>query len=188
MPPLIRFFVFGSNESDLRTRVETFIMKILLSLALIFFSVFTAVAQTARLSHKDLNPLEGGKWVGSLTYLDYSSGKSTSIKSDISVSKLSDRKWSFAFTYPDEPKANSKDNVILGDHGRTFDGETVVERTKLRDGVTRLVTSRAGKDNDKPATIRHTYLISKREFSIKKEVKLDSGGDYFERHIYSWRR
>jgi hypothetical protein len=163
-------------------------MKTLLSIALIAVSVCAVAAQNSKLSGKDWKPLEGGTWVGTLTYLDYSSGKRTSIKSNIAVAKLSDRKWSFDFTYPEEPKANSKDIVVLTDDGKTFDGETVIQRAKLKDGVIRIVTSRAGKDNDKPCTIRHTYLVSKTEFSMRKDVRLDSGGDYFERHTYSWRR
>jgi len=163
-------------------------MKLLFAATLLTLFVLAAPAQSSKLSSNDLKPLEGGLWTGTLTYLDYSSGKRTSIKSNIAVARSGQRKWSFDFTYPEEPKANSKDDVLLSEDGKTFDGETVLEKTKLKGGATRIVTSRTGMDNDKPANIRHTYLISKTEFSIKKDVKPEGGSEYFERNTYAWRR
>ena len=185
---MARFSALLSTESISRSGDESLIMKALASVTLVALFAFSAVAQNTKLVPKELKVLEGAAWTGTLTYLDYSSGKKTSIKSDLTISKLGERKWSFAFTYPDEPKANSKDDVLLSEDGRTFDGETVVERTKLKNGILRIVTSRPGKDNDKPATIRHTYLFSKTEFSIRKDVKLDGGTEFFERNTYSWQR
>ncbi|MBK8301902.1 MAG: hypothetical protein WBC19_09685 [Pyrinomonadaceae bacterium] len=166
-------------------------MKILLTLFAVTIALtVTTAAQTAKISAKDLKPLEGDQWIGNLTYLDYQSKKPTSIKSNVTVTRnATDKlKWTFAMQYPLEPKANRTEDIILSPDGKTFDGETVIERTKLPDGMLRIVTSKPGKDDNRPATLRHTYLVGKKTFSIKKEVKLDSETEYFERNTYSWTR
>jgi hypothetical protein len=166
-------------------------MKTLLTLFAVTIALsITASAQSAKISAKDLKPLEGSQWIGNLTYLDYQSKKPTSIKSNVTVTRnATDKlKWTFAMQYPLEPKANRTEDIVLSSDGKTFDGETVIERTKLPDGTLRIVTSKPGKDDDRPATLRHTYLVGKKTFSIKKEVKLDSETEYFERNTYSWTR
>lgn len=165
--------------------MKTTLCLILLTLV----SALTAFSQDS-VTGADLKPLEGAKWVGELTYLDYSSNKRTSIKSDLTISRSMDKEgiWIFDFEYPLEPKANSKKDVKLADDGREFDGEAISERKKLADGTLRIVTTSRGKDNGKDATYIKTYLIGKTSFSIKKEVKIDGGSETFERNTYSWTR
>ncbi len=69
-----------------------------------------------------------------------------------------------------------------------IDDEKIVERESLAGGVLRLVTERRGKDNDKDALFRYTYLIGKSSFSIGKEVRPEGATKFFERNRYSWRR
>lgn len=147
------------------------------------------VLSQARLTPNDLKPLEGSKWIGSLTYLDYGSGKKASIKSNLSVSRKpgSSNQWLFAYEYPDEPKANSSDELTLSADGTIFDGETVLEKNKSS-GKVRFVTTTMGTDNKKPATFRYTYVFSDRELMIRKEVRVEGSNDYFERNVYSWTR
>lgn len=166
-------------------------MKTLLTVfAVTIVLVFTASAQTASVSAKDLKPLEGKTWTGNLTYLDYQSKKPTSIKSNVTIShsKTDKLTWIFNMEYPLESVANSKDEVKLSRDGMKFDGETVTERTKLSDGSLRVVTSRIGKDDNRDATFRHTYLISKKAFSMRKDVKFDGESEFFERNTYTWAR
>lgn len=138
----------------------------------------------------DLKQLEGAKWVGELTYLDYSSNKRTTIKSNVTISRSTDKEsiWIFDFEYPLEPKANSKKDVKLATDGREFDGETVSERKKLADGTLRIVTTSRGKDNGRDATYIKTYSIGIKSFSVKKEVRIDGSSEIFERNTYSWTR
>jgi hypothetical protein len=152
--------------------------------------VCSASAQSSRISAKDLRPLEGKQWVGVLTYLDYNSKKTASIRSNIEVtrSKTDGLSWFFELQYPLEPGANSRDTVKLSPDGRTLDGENVIERKKLANGVLRIVTVKAGKDDNRDAVFRHTYLISKSSFSIKKEVRFDGTAEFFERHTFVWTR
>ncbi|MEP6705268.1 MAG: hypothetical protein ABJB34_10735, partial [Acidobacteriota bacterium] len=84
--------------------------------------------------------------------------------------------------------ANKKSIVKISKDGKTFDEETVVERINLPNKTLRIVTTNNGTDNDKPAVFRHTYLLSKQSFSIKKEVKYEGTNEFFERNEYSWIR
>jgi hypothetical protein len=155
--------------------------------AALFALVIATLVSAQSLKRSDVKRLEGGKWIGTLTYRDYASGKPVSIRSNLSVSSKTPWTWTFAYEYPDEPKANSSDDVTLSENGKTFDGEAVVSRSKRRGSLT-VVTTARGKDNDRPATIRHTYVIETGTFTVKKEVLIDGEMEYFERHTYAWKR
>lgn len=159
-------------------------------IAVIFALAISEYSQSPRITAGDLRPLEGKQWIGELTYLDYQSKKPTSIKSNVTVSRSSSDKlkWTFTMQYRLEPKADRVDEVVLSEDGRTFDSETVTERTKLPDGTLKIVTTKNGKDDDRNATFRHTYLIGRSVFSIKKEVRFDGSDTYFERNTYRWTR
>lgn len=128
--------------------------------------------------------------MGTLVYLDYRSNKEVSIPSNLTVteSEGDNLTWIFEYEYPKEPKANSKANVILTKDGARINDEVVVERQILDGGILRLVTERRGKDNDRDALFRYTYLIGESTFSIKKEVRPEGSTQFFERNRYSWKR
>ena len=128
--------------------------------------------------------------MGTLTYLDYGSGKEVSIKSSLTVksAKSDGRAWDFDFIYPDEPNANESERVTLSADGRSLNNENVVSARSAADGTLKVVTEVTGKDNGKDATIRHTYSINESSFSIRKEVRLVGSTDFFVRNVYSWVR
>jgi hypothetical protein len=66
--------------------------------------------------------------------------------------------------------------------------ETVVERSSPDGGTLKIVTERRGKDNNKDALFRYTYLIGVSSFSIRKEVRPHGAAEFFERNRYSWKR
>lgn len=160
--------------------------------ALLVVSYFTALAfpQTPRVQAGDLRRLTGTRWMGVLTYLDYRSNKRVSIPSNLTVTQSAgdEMSWVFEYRYPGEPKANSKRAVTVTGGGSLIDGEEVIERTALDGGALRIVTERAGSDNDKKALFRHTYLFAASSFSIKKEVRYEGTAEFFERNLYSWER
>jgi hypothetical protein len=161
---------------------------------ILLFAIFALVgstrAQTAKMSSSDLRPLEGIAWTGELSYLEYGSKKSVSIKSNVVVNRDSaDKlKWKFAFSYPHEPNANREEIVVLTCDGKAFDGENVTERKKLKDGTLLIVTSSPGKDDDRDAIFRHTYTIGRNTFSIRKDVRFVGESEFFERNTYRWSR
>ncbi|HEX7177685.1 MAG TPA: hypothetical protein VF240_20670 [Pyrinomonadaceae bacterium] len=160
--------------------------------ALLILSSFAGLAfpQTPKVRAEDLRPLTGAQWTGSLTYLDYRANKKVSIPSNLTVTQLAgdEMSWVFEYQYPDEPKANSKQTVTLSKDGTVIDGETVIERTSLDGRMLRIVTEQTGKDNDKDALFRYTYLLGPSSFSLKKEVRPEGVAEFFERNQYSWKR
>ena len=60
----------------------------------------------------------------------------------------------------------------LGSDVRTFDGETVIERTQLPNGILKIALTKPGHDDDRDSGFRHTYRIGKASFSIKKGIQI----------------
>ncbi|MGH9903627.1 MAG: hypothetical protein ACRD68_17610 [Pyrinomonadaceae bacterium] len=149
-----------------------------------------AFPQTPRVQAEDLRRLTGARWTGALVYVDYGSNKEVSIRSNLTVTQSpgDEASWVFDYEYPDEPKANGKQVVTLGKDGTAIGGETVIERSSLDDGALKVVTERRGKDNNRDALLRFTYLIGASSFSIRKEVRPEGAAEFFERNRYSWKR
>lgn len=141
-------------------------------------------------SVKDFKPAFG-KWKGTLTYLDYSSGKPYTMPANITISTnpQDDRQLIFAYEYPDEPKANEIDTIRISADGKIVDDSQVVSRKKSK-GVLEVITAYSGNDgnDNKKATIRHTYLIGKRSFSNRKEVKFEGEEKWILRNEYKMSR
>ncbi|HMS33398.1 MAG TPA: hypothetical protein PKC91_04860 [Ignavibacteria bacterium] len=137
----------------------------------------------------DLNILTGKKWTGKLTYLDYSSNKLVSIPAEVTVLNAEDSDaFIFINGYPDEPKANNTDTVRIEENGKKFGNETVTERISETDGILKIITSEEGMDNDKPAVIRHTYIISSTGFTIIKDVRYEGENNFINRNTCLFER
>lgn len=167
-------------------------MNFLISVLLIATHLFApaVVPRAPKVTDKDLRPLTGALWTGTLTYLDYRSNKKVSIPSTLTVTQSAEdkRSWVFDYKYPDEPKADGKETVTLGKDGRAINDETVTERTKLSGGALRIVTEKKGRDNDRDAVFRYTYMLSAKSFSIRKDVRYEGATEFFERNEFSWKR
>ena len=166
-------------------------MSFMVSVLLVALVPFTFVfPQAPRARAEDFRGLAGARWTGTLVYLDYGRNKEVSIPSNLTVTQSPEdpAAWVFEYEYPDEPKANGKRAVTLGGGGATVDGGAVVERTSLDGGALRIVAERRGKDNDRDALLRYTYLIGRSSFSIRKEVRPEGASEFFERNRYSWER
>ena len=166
-------------------------MKALILAVLLGSQLFGPVSlKEARIKRDDLQILTGAQWSGTLTYLDYRSKKKVSIPANLTVKPNGADKWSwvFEYEYPDEPKANSKEIVQLSKDGRSLNGEVVLERTSLPDDTVKFVTEKKGEDNNRPASIRYTYSLNAKSFSIKKEVRYADEDQFFERNGFDWKR
>lgn len=159
-----------------------------LALLLSLFAMILQVNAQTRLTSKDLESMIGN-WKGTLTYKDYSSGKETAIRSNLSISSPKPNNFSFAATYPDEPKANSTDMVVLSADGRMLDGERVLNVMRLTDGLKIVTESRGPDGNDnKMASFRHTYQWFDDSFMIKKEVRFDGTKEWILRNESNYLR
>ncbi len=126
-----------------------------------------------------------GNWKGKLTYLDYTSGKPYSILANIKI-RLTDNKGGYImrYEYPDEPHANSMDTTYVND--KLFGKDKIVEFRKATEGGFILVTEKEGEDgNDhKKATLRHTYTLKAKTFSVVKDVKFEGSDKWIKRNEY----
>jgi hypothetical protein len=94
----------------------------------------------------------------------------------------------FEYEYPEEPHANSKEIVELSRDGRSMNGEVVLERNSLTDKTVRFLTEKKGQDNNRNASIRFTYSVNAKSFSIRKEVRYEGEDQFFERNGFVWQR
>ena len=132
-----------------------------------------------------------GEWKGSLTYLDYSSGKPFTMPANVTLTNSANQnELVFAFTYPKEPKANGNDTLHIGNQGMEIDGAAVVSKKVNLDGVLEIITEKKSVDgnDNKKAVIRHIYTIYNNTFSNRKEVKFDGEEKWILRNEYSFIR
>ncbi len=144
----------------------------------------------AKISSTDFKPLIGF-WKGSLTYLDYSTGKPYTMPADIEIKrKGKTQTYSFENKFPNEPKANSTDTISISKTGDRINAEIIRSRKKLVSGNLEIITEENGVDgnDNKKAIFRHTYLIGENLFSKKKEVKFDGTNEWIKRHEYTYQK
>ncbi|MBA4198653.1 MAG: hypothetical protein C0459_13980 [Chitinophaga sp.] len=135
--------------------------------------------------------LAEGKWKGSLTYLDYTSGKPYTMPADIVVfiNPLNKNEVILQHIYPDEPKANGYDTLTINNNGTQLNSALVTGNTFIKTIKTIVTEEKAVDGNDrKPATIKHTYTISNDSFIIKKEVLFNETTNWLLRNTYSFLR
>lgn len=145
----------------------------------------------AAIAATDFDALSAATWNGTLTYLDYSSGRSTTIRSTLRVERVGEGAWRFAVGYNDEPHADGADEWRLEDAGRALRSGDSVERVVSRHeaaGRVEITTEQHGEDDGKPATIRRVRVIAARECSLAKFVRFDGSQEFFRRHEYRWAR
>ncbi len=166
-------------------------LKSHLTLIITFLIITNCNAQiNSKISVKDFDTLVGS-WQGTLTYLDYSSGKPYTMSADIDVKRIEKtNKFSFSNIYPKETSANSVDTITISKHGIYIDKELVKSTQNLPDGDIEIITEEFAKDgNDhKPATIRHTYTFGKTTYINKKDVQFVGDTEWINRHKYSYIR
>ncbi|OWY21333.1 hypothetical protein C7N43_24210 [Sphingobacteriales bacterium UPWRP_1] len=164
----------------------------LLSTALFVFITFSWTAEpgTAKVCLKDFELLVGS-WQGSLTYLDYTSGKPYTMPVNLTIGRIGkSNAFIFANAYPDEPGANATDTVTIAKNRQYIDDEMVVSRKKIPGGAIEIITQKNGKDGNEQenARFRYTYKIGRNEFRRIKEVKFEGENSWIKRHEYAFER
>lgn len=170
--------------------------KINLIIWAVLFSSSILIAQTSIDSNKrfieksDIQNLMG-EWDGTLTYIDYNTSNPYSMPSQLEIkTKKKHQKLLLYYTYPNEPKANSKSKIRISKDRSKINNKSIISRTKLLDGTTQIITEFSGKDgNDhKSATIRNIYIIGDETFIVRKEVQFDGTTEWLKRNEYNFNR
>ena len=164
-------------------------LSIILSLALLI-TVNTNAQTSFKIIQKDFNKLSG-TWQGTLTYLDYSSGKPYTMPANIEVNRIKKtNQFVFSNIYPNEMSANSRDTITISADGKYIDKELIKSRRKLPNGDIEIITEEPGKDgnDNKPAIFRHTYTIGLSTYTNKKDVKFEGETVWINRHEYSYKK
>lgn len=136
----------------------------------------------------DFAVIEGDGWVGTLTYLDYTSEERVSIPTTATVEIASPNLIKYTVSYPKEPWEDAKAKLKLSKSGRVFDGHPVVSREDLADGKLTFATEHAGEDNNEAVDIRLTYTLGSSVFSISKDVRAADAENYSNRNVYLFTR
>lgn len=130
-----------------------------------------------------------GDWTGGLTYIDYSSKKPFSMPANLTVTQGKNKnQFVLNFIYPNEPKANSKDKILVSKSGDKLNDKVVKSKRVLSNGNVEIITEYEGKDNNEKALIRNVYLVASNQFVIIKEVKFEKSNDWLKRNEYNFNK
>ena len=146
------------------------------------------ISQGHIVSPSDFEIVLGSPWQGTLSYQDYQSGSQIDIKVNLLIERVVEGEYRFNYTYPDEPKANSKDKIKIGKNHMTINKHRIISREKLDDGTLIFEVKELGKDNKKKATIYHRYAFSKASLTMSKKVKFDGTEETITRNKYTFSR
>lgn len=171
-----------------RQKIRSEAAKIAIASALLLVAT-TTNAQSATATFSDFKLLQGD-WRGTLTYEDYTSHSSETIKATANVKIENGNGFLLSIGYPDEPRMNSKDKYVIDKGSKTINDKRVIERTAQPDGSLKIVTEERGEDgNDsRAATFRHVWMIGSKKFTLTKLVKFDADKDFFQRNQYVFTR
>ena len=167
--------------------------QILIGFTLLFaFASFGQQSMTdlseKTISTKDLEIILG-EWTGSLTYIDYSSNKPYSMPANLIVKKgKNEYQLLLQNIYPNEPKANSTDKIIVSKNGKQLNKKDLRSKQRLANGQIQIITEYAGKDNKKKALIRNIYILGEKQFVMRKEVQFENSGEWIKRNQFSYNR
>jgi hypothetical protein len=157
---------------------------------IVIAALFVSLSLKAQVTVKDFEPAFG-TMKGTLTYLDYTSGKPFTMPAIIILSAGTSGSGTIirSLSYPEEPKANGTDTIIISAGGTMIDDEKLVSRS-VNAAQTEIITERDGIDgNDRrKAKIRHIYSISNTVFRIRKEVRFEGTDQWIQRNEYRFSR
>jgi hypothetical protein len=148
-------------------------MKKYITLAIVLVTITVHAQLENSLSNEEISVLNNTQWAGELMYLDYSTGKETTLKTNMQIT-TKNNKITMNTQYVYEPSANNKNTIKLKKNGTYFGNEKIIEKTVSKDGITTIITVFKGSDNNKPATLFKTYIFSGTAFSVTKEVQFEN--------------
>jgi len=90
--------------------------------------------------------------------------------------------------FPGEAKYNTREKIKLSRRGDRLNGDRIINHMQLSEGGLKIVTEKQSKDDNRPATIRTSYIFRAGAFKIRKDVKFSDESNYFNRNEFSLTR
>ncbi|MEO7531139.1 MAG: hypothetical protein ABIS69_07000, partial [Sediminibacterium sp.] len=123
-------------------------MRSFLLLITSFICTMLSAQTSISVTQKDFKPALGSL-TGTLTYLDYSSGKPFTMPANITLRNGANaHEVILALVYPKEPNANGNDTLRIGKGGTEIDGAMVIAKKVQPDGSLQIITERNGVDGN----------------------------------------
>lgn len=171
------------------------VYRILLFVILFFSSSILSSQNSSsskdyKLELEEINKLIG-KWTGSLTYLDYSSGNLYPMPCDLMIDKKRNiKKLVLHYIFPNEPKANSKEKITFSKDRSLINKKRILSKSINSEGQIEIYTENSGKDGNegKKATIRNIYKIGDSDFIMRKEVKFEGTDEWIMRNEFKFKK
>ncbi len=142
-----------------------------------------AAAEGLAASASDFALLEGEDWSGELEYLNYGREDRSTIPVRMVVREAKNGSIPYGFLYPGEEHKNAREKFRISKGGTQINGQRVTERYINGDGALVIVTEGQGRDDNRAADIRFTYIIGENSFINRKDVRFEEG-EYFNRNEY----
>lgn len=171
-----------------RSATKVTVKQFATATVLLMLSLSSFAQQNPKVDAKDFQTIVGS-WQGSLTYLDYTSGKPYTMPANVDVEQLGrTNRFTFSNSFPKEPNANWTDTVTIAADGLMIDKEKITSKQLLPDGNLQIVTEEMGVDgNDrKAALLRHTYTVGRDVFIKRKDVLFTGTTKWINRHEYKY--
>jgi len=149
-------------------------------------------AQSGQLEPSELSAdfaiLQGDEWTGTLSYLDYSNGTREAIAVSVEFDPIAQHSVTYAIKYPGEGQYNSRETYKWMADDRRLNDADIVRRNVTSDGSIEIVTEADGVDDGRAAKIRTTYVLSSRQFVVRKDVKFSGEDAFINRNEYAFSR
>lgn len=145
------------------------------------------VEDAASVKDKDLEVLISDQWKGELTYIDYTSGKRTSIASEMKIARQKKDSYIFEYIYTYEPNKSNKMKVKIQEEGTILNDQKVTSVQQEGEYLV-IKTEKQGKDNGKKVWFVFTYRFNEKMLSMKKEYRLLGSDELNFRNEYVFRK
>ena len=177
----------NQNQTSAHTACSSTMRKLIFTtLLLIPFGLLGQDVQDS-----DLKLLEG-TWAGSLTYTDYGDDKSkVNLPAKLEISEKKGKlKFKYFYTEPNGTEETRSGAMSRGKSADKFEfgSSWKILSFSRKDGGWNMELFTLGKDNNKPSEIRMHIDFAGEELTYIKEVKYNTGTEFFERNRHEFSR
>ena len=158
---------------------------LIITISMLFIAAISLAQSTVSIN--DFEILNNTNWKGTLTYLDYQSGKTVPVSTTMQIG-VTDKAIEQDIQYTWEPNKNVRTKTKIKKNGRYLGKQKVISKIIKEDGTVILLTSYEGKDDNKKATMFFTYEFNNNNYKVTKEVQFDGSNERFMRNNYNYKK